>query len=192
MSGEKADGLAARLIDPVGNSSHTENDDDDEEHNRESTVYAADAVYIAPQPTSIKKAESKKPSAPPTPSAPPAAQTSSKKKAPVATTAAIATAVNSPPPIAASSEPPAELLCPLTGKVMSDPVICSDGHTYERMAIEQHFQSQIDLQHQLSGDASSPTVVTSPLTKQRLDSAALIPNRAVQNMVAKFHASQER
>jgi hypothetical protein len=74
---------------------------------------------------------------------------------------------------------------------MSDPVICSDGHTYERAAIEQHFQSQTDLQHQLSGDASSPVVVTSPLTKQRLESAALIPNRAVLNMVAKYNASRE-
>ena len=33
------------------------------------------------------------------------------------------------------SAPPSELLCPLTKQVFVDPVIASDGHTYERAAI---------------------------------------------------------
>ena len=35
---------------------------------------------------------------------------------------------------------PNELLCPITHKVMVDPVMTSDGHTYERAAIEDVFE----------------------------------------------------
>eukprot|EP01034_Spumella_vulgaris_P027693 gene27693-34455_t len=138
MYGENSDELTAHLVDPVGNSDHTEGDDD-EEQIREATVYAP------PQLAKNNTAISKNPSAPPAPQA-----GSSKKKTPLVTATAVSSTPSAPP--VASAEPPAELLCPLSGKVMSDPVICSDGHTYERAAIEQHFQSQIDLQHQLSGD----------------------------------------
>jgi len=33
------------------------------------------------------------------------------------------------------------LLCPFTNKIMQDPVVCSDGHSYERSAIEERFAS---------------------------------------------------
>jgi uncharacterized protein YegL len=36
------------------------------------------------------------------------------------------------------SAPPSEIVCPLTSQVFVDPVIASDGHTYERSAITQH------------------------------------------------------
>jgi Mg-chelatase subunit ChlD len=36
------------------------------------------------------------------------------------------------------SAPPSDLICPLTSQVFVDPVIASDGHTYERTAITNH------------------------------------------------------
>ena len=36
------------------------------------------------------------------------------------------------------SAPPSEIVCPLTSQVFVDPVIASDGHTYERSAITHH------------------------------------------------------
>ena len=34
------------------------------------------------------------------------------------------------------ADAPSDMLCPITCAVMNDPVICSDGNTYERKAIE--------------------------------------------------------
>ncbi len=36
------------------------------------------------------------------------------------------------------SAPPSEIVCPLISQVFVDPVIASDGHTYERSAITHH------------------------------------------------------
>merc|ERR1712045_349656 len=51
-------------------------------------------------------------------------------------------------------------LCPITRELMTDPVICCDGHTYERAAIEQW----------LRGNSRSPK------TNQPLQSREVIPN----------------
>lgn len=58
-------------------------------------------------------------------------------------------------------------LCPITRDLMTDPVICSDGHTYERQAIEEWLK------------ASS----RSPKTNQRLLSRDLIPNHALRSTI---------
>ncbi len=39
------------------------------------------------------------------------------------------------------TEPPKEFICPITGKIMDDPVIAQDEYTYERKKIEKWFQS---------------------------------------------------
>lgn len=52
---------------------------------------------------------------------------------------------------------------------MTDPVICADGHTYERVAIEQWFQQRS----------------TSPLTNQELCSLELVPNYALKHVIEK-------
>lgn len=58
-------------------------------------------------------------------------------------------------------------LCPITREVMSDPVICADGHTYERNAIE----------HWLRSNSRSPQ------TNTNLTSRVLIPNHAMRNAI---------
>jgi len=55
-------------------------------------------------------------------------------------------------------------LCPITREVMKDPVMCSDGHSYERYAIERWLQSSRK----------------SPKTNEVLSSTILIPNIAVR------------
>ena len=75
---------------------------------------------------------------------------------------------------------------------MTDPVICTDGYSYERNAIEQHFRAQIDLQMQLrggEGEEGGPVVVTSPITKERLNSPDVFANRALQALLQKYHAN---
>lgn len=84
----------------------------------------------------------------------------------------------------AFSEYPPELICPLTRRVMSEPVICADGYTYERSAILQHFQSQKELLAQIGHPTAS---VTSPITKESLDSEQLFPNRALSTLLAKYN-----
>lgn len=71
---------------------------------------------------------------------------------------------------------------------MTDPVICCDGHSYERAAIEQHFRSQQELLAQMG---INDRKATSPMSKEELESTALIPNRALVALLAKFYASQE-
>lgn len=58
-------------------------------------------------------------------------------------------------------------LCPITRETMVDPVICCDGHTYERKAIEQWLRSSS----------------RSPKTNQSLPSRILIPNHAMRNSI---------
>jgi len=62
------------------------------------------------------------------------------------------------------SEPPDHIVCCITGELMKDPVMCSDGHSYERQAIENWFQNND----------------TSPLTGARLDHKMLLPNHALR------------
>lgn len=65
---------------------------------------------------------------------------------------------------------PNDFLCPINLSVMKDPVICTDGHTYERTAIEQWFQNNN----------------TSPKTGINLISKTLIPNIALRNTIEEF------
>ncbi|XP_014783061.1 WD repeat, SAM and U-box domain-containing protein 1 [Octopus bimaculoides] len=70
-------------------------------------------------------------------------------------------------------EPPDEFLCPITREIMRDPVIASDGYTYERTAIESWIKS---------GSTRSP------MTNIILPSQQLIPNLTVK-MLIQNHAT---
>jgi hypothetical protein len=61
-------------------------------------------------------------------------------------------------------------LCPITLSMMRDPVIASDGHSYERDAITQWFTANS----------------TSPKTGLLLTSKALIPNHALRNTIEQY------
>jgi uncharacterized protein len=63
------------------------------------------------------------------------------------------------------------LVCPITKERLYDPVICADGHTYERTAIQKWFNS---------GKS------TSPMTGMKLENLTLIPNILVKQIVAKL------
>jgi len=69
---------------------------------------------------------------------------------------------------ARGSELPEECLCVITGELYVDPVICADGHTYERDAIEDWF-----------GRGNR----TSPLTNEQLPHLQLIPNHKLRSLV---------
>lgn len=75
----------------------------------------------------------------------------------------------------ASAPPPDEFLCPITLTLMKDPVICGDGHTYERDAIVRWLQSN----------------TASPITRQQLSVQSIKPNFALRNAIQRYvNASQ--
>ena len=66
-----------------------------------------------------------------------------------------------------SVAPPEEFICPITLEPMADPVVASDGHSYERSAI---------------ADVLKGPNKKSPLTREVL-SDALVPNRALRRRI---------
>ena len=73
-----------------------------------------------------------------------------------------------------SCQPNNDFFCPIMLELMSEPVIASDGHTYERTAIEMHFQA--------CRQQGKP--LTSPKTNQALPDARLLPNHSLKAMIA--------
>jgi lipoprotein NlpI len=61
-------------------------------------------------------------------------------------------------------------VCPMTSKTMRDPVVCSDGHTYERSNIEEWLERH----------------TTSPSTGENLEFMHLVPNRALQKVIQEW------
>lgn len=70
---------------------------------------------------------------------------------------------------------PDYLICPISLEPMIDPVICSDGTTYERSYIEQWLEDHD----------------TSPKTNQRLDNKKLIPNYSLKSCLSKTKAKRK-
>jgi len=69
-----------------------------------------------------------------------------------------------------------EFVCPITKELITDPVIASDGHTYDRAAIEQWFYG--------TGRNGSGTVRrSSPKTGQPLDHLHLTPNHNLKRLL---------
>ena len=68
---------------------------------------------------------------------------------------------------------PEFLVCPITQEVMDDPVITSDGHTFERSAIEAWLSNNN----------------TNPMTGSEIKSKALTPNFALRDACAAYKAA---
>ena len=69
---------------------------------------------------------------------------------------------------------PSQFMCPITYSLMMDPVIGSDGQTYERSAIT----NWLSANH------------TSPMTRQHMDVRALVPNIALRESIEQYRASR--
>ncbi len=70
-----------------------------------------------------------------------------------------------------------EFYCPITKKLMVDPVVASDGHTYERSALIEYLQSE----------------TVSPVdSSHRMNSLAIIENKALKQLIDKHKAGTER
>jgi len=66
---------------------------------------------------------------------------------------------------------PPMFVCPITQELMKDPVIASDGHTYERAAIEKWTREGRNV---------------SPMTNEPLSGGALVPNRNLKSAIATY------
>uniref|UniRef100_A0A7S2NCN3 RING-type E3 ubiquitin transferase n=1 Tax=Haptolina brevifila TaxID=156173 RepID=A0A7S2NCN3_9EUKA len=73
-------------------------------------------------------------------------------------------------PVADHTSVPVDYLCPITYELMRDPVLLTDGTTYERAAIEQWLQ----------------THNTSPATNQPLTSLMVVPNNMARSIIRSF------
>jgi hypothetical protein len=62
---------------------------------------------------------------------------------------------------------PEEFICPITQTIMVDPVLGSDGRTYERIAITEWLR----------------THTTSPITREPMTTASLTSNYALKSMI---------
>eukprot|EP01105_Mastigella_eilhardi_P008978 TRINITY_DN2145_c0_g3_i1.p1 TRINITY_DN2145_c0_g3~~TRINITY_DN2145_c0_g3_i1.p1 ORF type:complete len:819 (-),score=149.10 TRINITY_DN2145_c0_g3_i1:60-2471(-) len=71
-------------------------------------------------------------------------------------------------------EAPGSFNCAITGELMTDPVIDTEGHTYERSAIETWLAR---------GNS------TSPMTRSPLSAADLVPNRALKEAIDAWRAA---
>lgn len=69
-----------------------------------------------------------------------------------------------------------QLICPITMKIFTDPVICSDGFTYEKSAIEIWFKSNN----------------TSPMTGLVLENKNLIPNQIVKSLICENKEKEKK
>ena len=65
---------------------------------------------------------------------------------------------------------PREFICSLTHKMMVDPVLATDGHTYERAAIERWLSES----------------VLSPTTKQPIPSKVVFPNHSLKSLIDEY------
>jgi len=65
---------------------------------------------------------------------------------------------------------PDEYICPITQSIMTDPVIGSDGRTYERSAITEWLK----------------THTTSPITRETMTAASLKPNYALKSLIERY------
>ena len=66
-----------------------------------------------------------------------------------------------------------EFLCPITQSKMVDPVLGSDGRTYERSAITEWLR----------------THTTSPITREPMTAASLTPNYALRSMIERHNTT---
>jgi len=73
------------------------------------------------------------------------------------------------------------IYCPLSGCIFYDPVICQDGITYEKKAIQYYLveQSKVNVKENSDGEE---LVFESPISGKKMDSS-LIPNTSIQNLV---------
>ena len=77
--------------------------------------------------------------------------------------------VESPEPME-SDGPPVDFMCPITQDLMNDPVVCADGHSYERAAIVQWLSNHN----------------TSPKTNVTLVHKNLTPNHTLRGAIEQW------
>eukprot|EP01043_Picozoa_sp_COSAG02_P058352 COSAG02_NODE_7248_length_3097_cov_22.393596_1_plen_490_part_00 len=88
---------------------------------------------------------------------------------------AAASAASSAEPGSHGTPPPDTFLCPISQEIMVDPVVATDGHSYERAEIEKWFT----------------TGKTSPMTNSETVSQSLIPNHALKSMIKEWQGRSD-
>ena len=72
--------------------------------------------------------------------------------------------------------PPNAYLCPIGLEIMKDPVVCMDGHSYERVHIERWLD----------------TSCKSPMTGQTLEGIRVISNHSLRNAIEEWKGNRAK
>jgi hypothetical protein len=59
-------------------------------------------------------------------------------------------------------------ICPISNKIMIEPVICQDGNTYDKSSI-------LNIDNPIN-----------PFTKQTIDKSTIIPNNAIKQLIVDY------
>ena len=79
---------------------------------------------------------------------------------------------------------------------MNDPVTLESGRTYERIAINQYFATQLETAKRMidgadsdlseERDMTTADFITCPITMQKVDASIMIPNKAIKRATEIF------
>jgi len=95
---------------------------------------------------------------------------------------AVASPLDGKPSVVQQSiTPPPQLVCPITLEMMADPVVAMDGHSYERAAILQFFQSCEARRQPLR----------SPMTRELLPGRLLIDNVVIRSQCREYQEKEQ-
>jgi hypothetical protein len=89
-------------------------------------------------------------------------------------------------PLEAASFAPEHLICPITYELMTDPVVTSTGHTYERSAIERYIRDRLSAEQPALDHANAPVIPMRTTTIDPSPSDYTAPNFAVRNAIGYF------
>ena len=69
-----------------------------------------------------------------------------------------------------------DLLCPISRSIFHDPVVASDGHTYERTHLKEW----------IANKKAQAQPIYSPMTREPMDNKTMIPNMLARSQVAAY------
>jgi hypothetical protein len=127
---------------------------------------AAAVAAVVAEAAAEAKAEQAAGGVPAVAASPPAPAAAAPAAAALAAAPAVATVT--------TATPPPEYQCPITGELLADPVVCADGHTYERLAIAAWIQRH------------PPPDTRSPMTNEPMHSIEMFSNISLRKLVQDY------
>ena len=85
-------------------------------------------------------------------------------------------------------EIPDDIVCPLTNKIMSEPVFAADGYSYECEAIQKYFVNANASNRNVKAKENKNKEILSPKTNQPFQHTNIAPNHNLKQRIEKYHS----